>query len=217
MKGDSGAWVVHAAGPALYGHVVATNTFGEAYVLPSNDTFENIRECLGAASVALPSVSDASADPLNHESITAWTQPKQNSQPASLKRSTDDEQAVSSGIPEDLRQSKIWPPIFFEKRYVNETPYLEISSARVKSRGLLEVFLSSTSAPLCWDASPAKRILEAADRKSEPLQPRIWIDDRGSGNGAISSGWFKAEQVHPHMSQARWRTLKEEEHHRKLL
>jgi hypothetical protein len=217
MKGDSGAWVVHAAGPTMYGHVVATNTFGEAYVVPSNDTFENIRECLGAVSVTLPSIPDASTESLSYESVTAWIQPKQSSQPASLKKFEDDEQAVSSTILEDLRQSKIWPRIFFKKRYVNDKPYLETVHRQRSSPGLLEVFLSPGSAPRCWDACPAQRILEAADRKSGSTRPRVWIDDRGSGNGKISYGWFKAEQVGRYISQVRWRSLKEEEHHRKLV
>jgi hypothetical protein len=53
-EGDSGAWVVHSAEPALYGHVVATDAFGDAYVIPAIDTLENIRKCLGAVSVQLP-------------------------------------------------------------------------------------------------------------------------------------------------------------------
>ncbi|KAJ4362385.1 hypothetical protein N0V83_010478 [Neocucurbitaria cava] len=57
-EGDSGAWVVHAAAPDLYGHVVATNIFGDAYVMPALQTFENMRECLGATSVTLPNTGD---------------------------------------------------------------------------------------------------------------------------------------------------------------
>lgn len=53
-EGESGAWVVHSASPAFYGHVVATNIFGDAYVIPAVDTLENIRKCLGAVSVQLP-------------------------------------------------------------------------------------------------------------------------------------------------------------------
>ncbi|KAJ4990821.1 hypothetical protein SVAN01_03610 [Stagonosporopsis vannaccii] len=64
IKGDSGAWVVHAAGPALYGHVVATNMFGEVYVVPINDAFENIKACLGATSVTLPIETETEQAPV---------------------------------------------------------------------------------------------------------------------------------------------------------
>jgi hypothetical protein len=37
---------------------VATDAFGDAYVLPAPDTFNNIRECIGAISVQLPNESD---------------------------------------------------------------------------------------------------------------------------------------------------------------
>ncbi|KAF2679287.1 hypothetical protein K458DRAFT_393978 [Lentithecium fluviatile CBS 122367] len=56
--GDSGAWVVHHAAPALYGHVVAIDAFGEAYVLPALETLDNIRDCMGAESVTLPQEKD---------------------------------------------------------------------------------------------------------------------------------------------------------------
>ncbi|KAJ4290477.1 hypothetical protein N0V90_010694 [Kalmusia sp. IMI 367209] len=61
-EGDSGAWVVHYAAPQLYGHVVANDLFGDAYVLPAPDVFENIRQCMGAMSVALPSQDDISVN-----------------------------------------------------------------------------------------------------------------------------------------------------------
>lgn len=56
--GDSGAWVVHSAAPSVYGHVAATNALGDAYVMPAIETFENIRDCLGAVSVTLPDAND---------------------------------------------------------------------------------------------------------------------------------------------------------------
>jgi hypothetical protein len=53
-EGDSGAWVAHSAAPEVYGHVVATDILGDAYVTPSVDTFQEIKECMGAKSVRLP-------------------------------------------------------------------------------------------------------------------------------------------------------------------
>jgi hypothetical protein len=56
--GDSGAWVVHSAAPELYGHMVATDAIGDAYILPAFDTFSNIRDCMGAVAVQLPTLQD---------------------------------------------------------------------------------------------------------------------------------------------------------------
>ncbi|KAH8708453.1 hypothetical protein GQ44DRAFT_763464 [Phaeosphaeriaceae sp. PMI808] len=58
LEGDSGAWVVHSAAPKLYGQIVATNVFGESYMMPAIKIFENMRECFGAASVTLPGAND---------------------------------------------------------------------------------------------------------------------------------------------------------------
>ncbi|KAH8773329.1 hypothetical protein BGZ57DRAFT_763572, partial [Hyaloscypha finlandica] len=52
--GDSGAWVVYQAGLQVYGHVVATDILGDAYVMPAVDTLDEIRDCMGAKFVRLP-------------------------------------------------------------------------------------------------------------------------------------------------------------------
>jgi hypothetical protein len=56
--GDSGTWVVHSNSPEVYGHVVATDLFGDAYVVPMLDTFDDIRKHLGADYVGLPKAGD---------------------------------------------------------------------------------------------------------------------------------------------------------------
>jgi hypothetical protein len=56
--GDSGAWVVHSHSPEVYGHVVATDLFGDAYVVPILDTFHEIKDIMGAAHVSLPAAED---------------------------------------------------------------------------------------------------------------------------------------------------------------
>jgi hypothetical protein len=65
--GDSGSWVVHAAAPELYGHVVATNVFGDAYVMPALDVLENMRQCLGVTSVTLPTARDFEESDAEHK------------------------------------------------------------------------------------------------------------------------------------------------------
>jgi len=53
QPGDSGAWVVDAETNELYGHVIASDVFGRAYVIPIADIFLDIRDRLSAQSVFL--------------------------------------------------------------------------------------------------------------------------------------------------------------------
>lgn len=41
--GDSGAWVVDILTNELYGHVIASDVFGTAYVVPIHDIFKAIK------------------------------------------------------------------------------------------------------------------------------------------------------------------------------
>jgi hypothetical protein len=43
VAGDSGAWVVDPATNQLYGHVVASDVFGTAYVIPIHDIFKDMK------------------------------------------------------------------------------------------------------------------------------------------------------------------------------
>ncbi|KAF7562349.1 hypothetical protein G7046_g1794 [Stylonectria norvegica] len=56
--GDSGSWVVDSMTFEVYGQVIATDVFGDAYVLPLRDILEDIKESLGAKSVELPTTPD---------------------------------------------------------------------------------------------------------------------------------------------------------------
>lgn len=55
VDGDCGSVIVNQQTFQVYGHVVATNPIGEAYVVPLENTFDQIKEALGAKKVALPS------------------------------------------------------------------------------------------------------------------------------------------------------------------
>ncbi|KAH8587050.1 hypothetical protein B0O99DRAFT_694901 [Bisporella sp. PMI_857] len=56
--GDSGAWIIDTSTFEVYGHVVATDEFKEAYVVPICATFENVKFQLGALDVCLPTGHD---------------------------------------------------------------------------------------------------------------------------------------------------------------
>ncbi|WQF80251.1 hypothetical protein CDEST_05265 [Colletotrichum destructivum] len=67
-EGDSGAWVVGSSIVDVFGHVVATDMFGDAYVFPLDETFQDIKISLGAKSVHLPSLEDFTSPKLNRPS-----------------------------------------------------------------------------------------------------------------------------------------------------
>lgn len=58
-NGDSGAWVVSAASNQVIGHVVATDPFGNGYVIPLCDIFHDIEQVKGIHTVSLPTSDQA--------------------------------------------------------------------------------------------------------------------------------------------------------------
>lgn len=52
--GDCGTWAIDSSTDEVYGHVVASDVFGEAYVIPLGATFKDIEHQLGAEAVYLP-------------------------------------------------------------------------------------------------------------------------------------------------------------------
>lgn len=60
-KGDSGAWVTDNETHEVYGHVVASEVFGRAHVIPINDIFGDITTRLSLFAVGLASQEEISS------------------------------------------------------------------------------------------------------------------------------------------------------------
>ncbi len=58
VDGDSGSWVVDEKTHEVYGHLVASDMFGEGYVIPLYATFHDMQIRLDVESVDLPSAID---------------------------------------------------------------------------------------------------------------------------------------------------------------
>jgi hypothetical protein len=56
--GDSGSWVVSPVSMEVFGHVVATDMTGDAYVIPLYESFAEMEGVLGVESVGLPTTAD---------------------------------------------------------------------------------------------------------------------------------------------------------------
>ena len=52
--GDCGSWAIDSSSQEVYGHIVASDIFGEAYVIPLNDALRDMQKKLGVKSVSLP-------------------------------------------------------------------------------------------------------------------------------------------------------------------
>ena len=68
--GDCGSWVVDSVTHEVYGHVVASDAFGDAYVIPLDNTFRDIKQKLAADQVCLPTESE----------VLEWIEPRDNIQ-----------------------------------------------------------------------------------------------------------------------------------------
>jgi hypothetical protein len=160
--GDSGAWVVHSSAPLLYGHVVATDSFGDAYVIPAPDTFNNIKECMGAISVELPGLKEIEAI---HE-----TEPILPAQ-----------ELTESGKKSQDHLHKQWNPIFSRFRYFTEDqPYVPSLQKLHADGDHLERFLSiyNTGPPsLCTEEINAF-VMQDSGASSTSRLDRAWLDDR---------------------------------------
>ncbi|KAF2104514.1 hypothetical protein NA57DRAFT_51335 [Rhizodiscina lignyota] len=58
IEGDSGSWVVDSTSGEVYGHVVASDLFGDAYIVPLDATFRDMAARLDVVSVVLPTSVD---------------------------------------------------------------------------------------------------------------------------------------------------------------
>jgi hypothetical protein len=70
IDGDCGSLVVDQETLEIFGHVVASNPLGEAYVVPLQSTFHQIRDALGAKDLVLPNPGPLTENLIAHYSKT---------------------------------------------------------------------------------------------------------------------------------------------------
>ena len=128
--GDSGAWIVHVANSELYGHVIATNSLDQVYVVPVLDTFENMRTCLGAVTVGLPNAegfmkasSSSMPSELSFKSNGVYQKNIDLTRPTihPLKGRKFQPRKASGA----LKITKRWDPIFRTDRRFFDQPFVE--------------------------------------------------------------------------------------------
>lgn len=129
--GDCGSWVVDSVTHEVYGHVVASDAFGDAYVIPLDNTFRDIKQQLAADQVCLPTESE----------VLEWIEPRKN--PSVLSWCAD---KTLPDLPRDLR-------LDFEHEMASSTPESELLDKQLKDT---EAWISKSygsiddhEAPLC--------------------------------------------------------------------
>jgi hypothetical protein len=181
-RGDSGAWVVHATKPELYGHVVSTNAFEQAYVLPVVDTFENIRLCLGAESVVLPSTEELSrpvGDTKSREAkarrhIKRPIKPKRRAESVSSRTRFESVASRMKSVRPD-RANK-WPLEFASRRMFFDQSFVENLRQLKVSLDPLSALLGEPSERLSsQEIRLVKAFCQPSLQPSVERQGRAWV------------------------------------------
>jgi hypothetical protein len=163
--------------------VVATDAFGDAYVIPAVDTLDNIRECMGAISVQLPSQEDFGC--FNYNQVPLISSVSEGS--VTSKSAQDSPEIPFLGQP----RTKQWLSIFSTCRSLRDNQsYVESLKANHFAAGDdLELFLGvfDSSGPsygnevvidFCRGLLPTSIASDAW-----PTSPRLsksWLDDQSS-------------------------------------
>ncbi|CZR35671.1 uncharacterized protein FPRO_00206 [Fusarium proliferatum ET1] len=105
--GDSGSWVVDAKTSVLYGHVVSTDAFGEAQVMPIRSTLDSIKVQMNATRVFLPNIDEIK---LLQEEVRS--QAPANLEISPVTEACEKQEAAQATRPEDMKggQSVSFPP-----------------------------------------------------------------------------------------------------------
>lgn len=150
---------------------MATDAFSDAYVIPILNTFENIRDCLGASSVQLS--KEEIPVPMDDIPTLSTRQPKR-----------------------DKTFAKQWNPVFSGKRILHDRDcYVSFVKNLTKDRATLDIFLGMDKDPaLSFRAKEVKRFCEDVsmdemwiDGPSDSRRgARAWLND-GSHDGNSSS------------------------------
>ena len=183
--GDSGSWVVGEQSYGVYGHLVAADALGEAYVVPFDKTLLDIKHSLGAVSVCLPSRSE----------FPNW---RNNHYVHELDRGTPGLQSHPIAEPDSGYASVACTPDKVANR-VSPRPLLRPlpRPSRYNSRDVLSTLFDDSELP--WFIEFEQTVLERPSPLIEPEQPAV--QERNV--------WYfvKPKEPVPESTPALWRRL----------
>jgi hypothetical protein len=173
--------------------------------MPAVDTFENIRESLGAATVSLPSRTD-----LEPSTTTPQQSPKSRMRKRlvasgpqkkiqSFSRTSRSKSWRSGGFEEKRGGSqkpiphKAWNPIFFSCHTFRDRRHIEIWPDKDGFYNLLEEYLCYSDSPgRSWVSEQVRKFLR---RQHTNLSTKLWINDRTERSATNPTGWLTSSEL----------------------
>ncbi|XPS79207.1 hypothetical protein M3J07_011210 [Ascochyta lentis] len=116
-----------------------------------------------------------------------------------------------------LTSSKIWYPIFFKKRRVEDRPYAETVKESRVTLGLLLAFLQNTDASgSSWEVG---QVLKFCNETTTILSSKVWVSYRSISSDLSRSGsdWISPSELAAILEQHRKATRPDEGTRRRLL
>ncbi|KAK3349879.1 hypothetical protein B0T25DRAFT_549121 [Lasiosphaeria hispida] len=107
QDGDSGSWVANPISMEVYGHVVATDMTGDAYVVPLHSSFAEMKTRLGVESVDLPTTADL-LDAALRTTSTAGLAPAINILPMEDEERRQGQESTWRDIQDGNRERRDW-------------------------------------------------------------------------------------------------------------
>lgn len=186
-EGDSGSWVVHATAAEFYGHVVATNTFGEAYVMPAIDTLANIRECLGATSVTLPNATDLPVK----SCVPVTVRPKHVSKIKHRRKTSKSEGSIQPYS--SLRMRIRWDPRFSQHRTFHDRPFKDALDHLSVSPDVLEALFSSDCDS--WQNQQIRMFFNEVEQEHANKTQQIYLKDKHHSGCEAAAIWLDPSEL----------------------